>query len=107
MTGEEGSPGVGNGEGQGKWGGRSINGGLTGRGASRTAFPNPKGKDVTQGEGMMSPKEKEPKGKLLSCPERGTVSDPRVSLASGTGKGEERAVRGGIRGGGKSERIPS
>ena len=66
---EEGSPSVGNREAR-EWGGRSICWGLM---EKRAAFPSP--------GGVMSPKEKEPEGRLLSSPERGTCSDPKVSLA--------------------------
>lgn len=40
----------------------------------------------------MSPREKEPEGKLLSS-ERGTFSDPRVSPASGTQEGAGEGAR--------------
>lgn len=55
----------------------------------------------------MSPQEKEPGGRLLSCPERGTGSDPRVSLASGTQGGKESIVGWEQRRGAKSEAIPA
>lgn len=82
---------MGSGEGRGKWGGRSISWVLT----ERSCLSWPQG-------GMMSPREKEPEGKLLSSG-RGTFSDPRVSPASGTQDG---AAWGGSRGE-EPEKIPT